>query len=121
MRALAYTSWERGVFGIANLREDFGLSAFDYYEAGLPENGFLTSSPHDGEPEIFTMATIETPPGLPWSIRRLMNVGEDVAAQRLIGEDGLRLFDEAGETIGVVRPELAQWLVKKAKIAVLEE
>ena len=41
VRALGFIEWDDGCKGLAHLIEDFGISAFDYYLNGKPEEGLL--------------------------------------------------------------------------------
>lgn len=57
--------------------------------------------------EIFTMASIEPPPGLPWFVKRSGDGGNQCL---LPGGSGIPLAQ-------YLKPELVDWLVNKAKIA----
>ena len=119
VRALALVDWSNGVGGIAHLIQDFGLSAFDYYNEGNPKKGLLkkdeSDMPPHGEEKLFYMSTLEPPPGLPWTLV------PDPPHPDGYPPGYFHLINEDGGVLGLVKEPLASWITKKAGLATFRE
>lgn len=87
------------MMGFAHIIRDDAMIFSDYKRHGVPVE------PKEGE-EIFTMASIDPPPGLPWRLTRTST-------------GAVCLFPASGDIplAQYVEPELEDWLVTKAKLA----
>lgn len=117
VRALQHMEWNGiNCIGIAHLIDGFGVCTYDYKKTkvaseavtvGFPVSGHVTATAKS--PGMFTMATINPPPGLPWTVQNQDHMGfKDLP---------FGIMNSEGGCIGNVGGELAQWMVKEAQIA----
>ncbi len=115
VRALGFAVWSEGIFGIAHLLDDFGLSAMDYYKNGRSNDGMIEPEepPPHGEESLFYMSTLDPPPGLPWTLHKPPLGG--------VAPSWFELQGEGNMAIGHVDGPMAEWLVNNAKLAEFKE
>ncbi len=107
--------WKAPLVGVAHFMRDLCITYAKYWHNGDPKEGRIDQAPMDGE--MFTMATIDPPPGLPW---RLRETGGHMATNG--GRAAYDLLDNDGQTIAEkLNYDVAMWLTKKAKLATLDK
>ncbi len=95
--------------GIANIIGDRTLMLRDY-----ERHAQIMQPAAEPEAEIFTMSSIEPPPGIPWIITTSPHDNtQDLAALELDGAEG----DVPNVIAENLNPQLVDWLVNTAKIA----
>ena len=106
-RALTHNNTRR-CEAIAHLIENCGLLSYDY-----DEHGMIKKSSKEGpdesdttQPGMFTMATIDTPPGMPWTIQRREIAAGDVGMT-------MSIWNAKRECIGLIDKKLAEWIKMK--------
>lgn len=99
------------LIGVAHFMNDGCISYADYWDHGDPERGRLREQ-DDGE--MFTMATIDPPPGLPWLLRETDDYVEGRKLHNLIDSDGNTIAEK-------MNYDVAMWLSEKAKLATVED